>query len=294
MNFQLCFNASEDTFPLPRNIKAVYGPFGFTPPPRHRPYITSNFVMSLDGRASFRELRGRAGGHEVSQSSEDRWLMDFLRAHHDAQMMGASTLREEPGSDARGWDFAIANRELRNYRRETLKLRQQTVIILTASGNVDVSLPVFNSPRVEPWLLTTADGQKNLESRLKAVGRQGMIKIIAVGSGRRIDLAAAVKLLRGRYSIRTLLCEGGPTVYGELLQKRLIDEDFRTLSLQVLGRSTIDKIARPTSYGDVSYKPETAPWFRLISLHYSLPYHVFLRLRYRGPRALGRRGRRPT
>ena len=275
-------------------MKALYGPFGFPRPPSHRPYITSNFVMSLDGRASFRELRGRTGGHEVSRSTEDRWLMDFLRAHHDAQLMGASTLREEPGRDARGWDFGIDDEELRTYRRETLRLRRQTVIILTASGNVDVSLPVFNSARVEPWLLTTADGEKNLESRLKNIGRERMIKIISVGRGKWIDLAAAVKLLRRQYSIRTLLCEGGPTVYGQLLQRRLIDEDFRTLALQVLGHSTIDKVERPSSYGDVSYKPETAPWFQLISLHYSLPYHVFFRLRYRGPRAFSRPRRHGT
>jgi hypothetical protein len=76
---------------------------------------------------------------------------------------------------------------------------------------------------------------------------------------------------------------------GQLLQRRSIDEDFRTLSLQVLGHSTVHKVDRPSSYGDVSYKPETAPWFQLISLHYSLPYHVFFRLRYRGPRAFSRR-----
>ena len=289
MNFQFCYNASEDTFPLPRHIKAFYGPFGFPRPPADRPYITSNFVMSLDGRASFRELPGHTGGHEVSRSREDRWLMDFLRAHHDAQLMGASTLREEPGRDARKWDFAIADEELGSYRRETLKLRQQTVIILTASGNVDVSLPVFNSPRVEAWLLTSAVGEKNLKSRLKAIGREGTTKIISVGKGKWLNLAAAVKLLRQQNSIRTLLCEGGPTVYGELLRKHLIDEDFRTLALQVLGHSTVPTIDRPTSYGGVSYRPETAPWFKLISLHYSLPYHLFLRLRYHGPRTFPRR-----
>lgn len=292
MNFQVCYNASEDTFPLPPHIKAFNGPFGFPRPPSQRPYITSNFVMSLDGRASFRELRGRTGGHEISMSREDRWLMDFLRAHHDAQLMGATTLREEPGRNARGWDFGIDDAELRSYRRETLKLRQQTVIILTATADVDFSLPVFNSRRVEPWLLTSAVGAKNLRSRLKAIGREGTIKIISVGRGKWIDLAAAVKLLRQRYAIRTLLCEGGPTVYGQLLDKRLIDEDFRTLSLQVLGHSTVGKVDRPSTYGDVSYKPETAPWFKLISLHYSLPYHVFFRLRYRGPRTFGRRERK--
>jgi hypothetical protein len=29
MDLQLCYNASEDTFPLPLHIKQLYGPFGF-------------------------------------------------------------------------------------------------------------------------------------------------------------------------------------------------------------------------------------------------------------------------
>jgi riboflavin biosynthesis pyrimidine reductase len=282
---QLCYSASEDTFPLPRHIKDRYGPFGF-PAPRdaHRPYISSNFVMGLDGRASFRELKGRAGGREVSRSSEDRWLMDFLRAHHDAQLIGANTLREEPGPDARGADYGIDDQQLRAYREETLALGKQKIIVLTGSGNIDPTLRVFNSPRVEPWILTSAGGEKQLRSRLKVSGREGAIKIIPVGAGKRVDLAAAVRLLSQEHGIRTLLCEGGPALYGELLNKQLIDEDFRTISFQVLGKSTKPGIDRPATYGDVSYKLESAPWFRLISLHCALPHHAFLRLRYEGPR----------
>ena len=121
MNLQLCYNVSEDRFPLPRHLKERYGPFGF-PKSRdiHRPYISSNFVMGLDGRASFRELVGRAGGREVSRSREDRWLMDFLRAHHDGQLIGTNTLREESGTDARGFDYGIDDEQLRAYREGTL------------------------------------------------------------------------------------------------------------------------------------------------------------------------------
>ena len=96
MNLQCCYNAGEDTFSLPQHIKDLYGPFGFPEPAdASRPYITSNFVMGVDGRASFKELKGLTGGRTVSRSREDRWLMDFLRAHHDGQLIGASTLRDE-------------------------------------------------------------------------------------------------------------------------------------------------------------------------------------------------------
>ena len=57
MELQRCYNDSEDTFPLPRQIKEHYGPFWFpAPADARRPHISSNFVMGLDGRASFREL----------------------------------------------------------------------------------------------------------------------------------------------------------------------------------------------------------------------------------------------
>jgi riboflavin biosynthesis pyrimidine reductase len=210
--------------------------------------------------------------------------MDFLRAHHDAQLIGANTLREEPGPNGQGWDYGIDEEQLRVYRQDTLRLGRQNLIVLTGSGNVDLRVRLFHSARVEPWILTSVDGERHLQSQLKMPGREGAVKIISVGDGARIDLTTAVQLLRREHDIRTLLCEGGPTLYGDLLKKHLIDEDFRTISLQVLGASTKPRIERPTTYGDVSYTPGTAPWFTLKSIHYALPHQAFFRLRYEGPR----------
>lgn len=287
MNLQIGFNSSEDTFPLPPHIKTLYGPFGFPPAAdARRPYICSNLVMGLDGRASFRELKGQAGGRVISRSREDRWMMDFLRAHHDAQLLGASTLREERGRSGRGLDFGIDDEELRLYRQDILRLGRQKIIILTGSGDVDLSERLFNSPRVEAWIVTSTRGEKNLQKQIKKARREEGLKIITFGGGAQVNVTAAVQLLRQKHGIRTLLCEGGPNLYGELLKQKLVDEDFRTISLQVPGESTKAGIERPTTYGDVSYTPATAPWFRLVSLHYALPYHIFLRLRYEGPRNL--------
>lgn len=285
MALQLCYNASEDMFPLPTYIKEHYGPFGF-PEPRdtRRPYISSNFVMGLDGRGSFRELNNRAGGREVSRSRDDRWLMDFLRAHHDGQLIGANTLRVEPGPDGLGWDYGIDDEELQRYREGTLRFGKQKISVLTGTGRIDLTHRIFNSGRIEPWIVTAAEGEQYLRSQLRAFGRDGTIRIVSVGGGTRVDLASAAQRLRQEHGIRTLLCEGGPALYGELLKKELIDEDFRTISFQVLGESTKPGINRPTTYGNVSYTPETAPWFRLISIHYSRPHHAFLRLRYEGPK----------
>jgi len=197
-------------------------------------------------------------------------------------LIGANTLREELGPDGHGADYAIDDEQLQVYREQTLALGKQKIIVVTGSGNIDATLRVFDSPRVEPWIVTSSQGESNLRSQLKVSERK--IKIVPVGDGERVDLAAAAQVLWQEHGIRTLLCEGGPALYAGLLTNRLIDEDFRTISLQVLGKSTQPGVERPTTYGDVSYTPESAPWFRLISLHYALPYHAFFRLRYEGPR----------
>lgn len=284
IDLRCCFNSSEDTFPLPPELKEIYGPFGFPEPqdPR-RPHTTSNFVMSLDGRAAFREIAGKSGGREISRSREDRWLMDFLRVHHDAQLMGAGTLRDEAGPHGLGWDYAIVDRELVEYRRR-LGLGPQKVMVLTGSGEINLDYRLFNSARVDPWIITSRDGEKLLRPRLRAANK-GQMKLVAVGEGTIVNLTAMAQLLRQQHNIRTLLCEGGPHLYGEMLKEKLIDEDFRTLSLQVVGPSRKIDLERPTSYGNFSYTPETAPWFRLISIHFALPHHAFFRLRYEGPRS---------
>ena len=290
MNLKPAYTSSEDLFPLPSRIKERYGPFGFPLNMNDdRPFVTSNFVVGLDGKATFSELSADVG-NPVSRSKDDRWLMDFFRAHHDAQLMGAGTLRAETASDGKGWDYGIDDEELDSYRRETLKLGKQKVIIVTGSGDLDLGMRIFSSTRVEPWVLTSPDGERELRSRIETSGNGGTIRVISTGSGKRVDLAIALKILRQEHGIRTLLCEGGPRLYGQLLGQRFIDEDFRTISLQVMGGSTQTGIERPTSYGAVSYTPEAAPWFKLISIHHALPYHVFLRLRYEGPRDFAKGG----
>ena len=67
-----------------------------------------------------RRLLGKyASGGEISQSSEDRWLMDLLRAHADGLLMGMNTLREEQrlrGPDSRGIVFRVADPTLQELR----------------------------------------------------------------------------------------------------------------------------------------------------------------------------------
>ena len=75
--------------------------------------------------------------------------MDVLRAHHDPHFMGANPLRDEPNPEGRAWDYNIDDQELRIYRQDTLRLGRQKVLVLSGSRNFDLTLHIFDSPRVE-------------------------------------------------------------------------------------------------------------------------------------------------
>src|SRR3546814_3976494 len=60
-----------------------------------------------------------ASGFHIGQSEEDRWLMDLLRAHADALLVGVKTLTEEVemrGYGPRGPVYRIVNPELTELR----------------------------------------------------------------------------------------------------------------------------------------------------------------------------------
>jgi riboflavin biosynthesis pyrimidine reductase len=279
MNLKCLYNNNKNRITLPVNIRDAYGNLDLPELPKDRLYVSSNFVIGIDGRTSFRELKGRAGGREVSRSEVDRWMMDFIRSFHDAQIVGASTLREESGTDGKGWDYRIKNEELLEFRKR-LGLGKQKVLILSGSGNIDLSFNVFNSQAVEPWIVTSGVGLENLKPRMT---RRLDIKVLEIGQSAKIEPKALMSTLYMQ-GVRRLVCEGGPKLYGQFLESRLVDEEWRTISTQVLGKSTDPKAERPTSYGDAVFGPVSAPWFKIVSVHISPPYHLFLRLQYEGPR----------
>src|ERR1051326_7323147 len=92
-DFQILFDDAEPAA-LDHAGYAPYGRLGFPAPHAERPWTYANFVQSIDGIASFKGKH--AAGSDISQSAEDRWLMDLLRAHADAILLGVNTLVEEP------------------------------------------------------------------------------------------------------------------------------------------------------------------------------------------------------
>src|SRR5947208_3623345 len=117
--FDILFDHGEPS-PLDDAAYQPYGKLGFPAAPVERPWIYSNFVQSLDGMASFKGQH--ASGADISQSPEDRWFMDLLRAHADGVILGVNTLIEETLlSRGRGPVYRMEDTALRESRRGLCK-----------------------------------------------------------------------------------------------------------------------------------------------------------------------------
>ncbi|MGO9518252.1 MAG: RibD family protein [Candidatus Korobacteraceae bacterium] len=262
--FEVLFDHAEPS-PLDDEAYALYGNFGFPAPPAGRPWIYSNFVQSLDGITT---LLGKHGsGGEISQSREDRWLMDLLRAHADGLLMGINTMLEEQrsrGPESRGIVFQVADPKLRALRQRLVKGRERNIFVTRAVG-LDLSRhKVFDGDVVDAAILTSPAGA----ARLRSQASHPHVTILAAGDGESFDLPLAIRKLREELGVEYLLCEGGPTLYGSLARADLVDEKFMTISPVEVGQlvppeqerlpreTQISPLLRPTVFGGPGFTRE--------------------------------------
>jgi len=262
--FEVLFDNAEPS-PFADEAYAPYGNFSFPAPPAGRPWIYSNFVQSLDGIVT---LLGKHGsGGEISQSREDRWLMDLLRAHADGLLMGMNTLLEEQrnrGPESRGIVFQVADPKLRELRTRLGKGRERNIFVTRA---VDLELSrykVFDGDVVDAAVLTSPAGA----ARLRLQAGHEHVAIVSAGDGEAFDLPLAIRKLRAEMGVEYLLCEGGPTLYGSLARADLVDEKFMTVSPVEVGQAVppeqeriaseqnIPTLLRPTVFGGPGFTRE--------------------------------------
>jgi riboflavin-specific deaminase-like protein len=174
--------------------------------PADRPYVVVNMVSTLDGRAALEgNTRGLGGEH-------DRKLFHLLRTAGDALLVGAGTARVERYGEA------IKNDELRAAReRHGLDPVQPTVIV-SARLMLPSDLPLLQAEDAPVIVATAADHE--LE------GIKADVTYERTGD----DLPLLLARLRSEHDIRSLVCEGGPTLTSHLLAAGLVDELFLSIA----------------------------------------------------------------
>jgi len=181
--------------------------------PDERPYVITNFAITLDGRAT---LHGRSG---AIGSDADTQMLVGLRTKVDAVMIGAGTLRAER------YGRVVPDPEKRARReREGLPHDPLAVII---SGRLDVpwDAPLFTDGGGRVLIFTASETEApETRTPLRLVRHEGPV-----------DLGAALNHLRIEHGVRTLLCEGGPILHAQLIELGLVDELFVTHAPKLAG-----------------------------------------------------------
>jgi riboflavin biosynthesis pyrimidine reductase len=268
---------------LPQKLRALYdGDLHFSKSSVARPFVIANFVSTLDGVVSF-EIKGKSDGGTISGSNRpDRFIMGLLRASADAVMIGAGTLHEVGAKSLWTPEYVYpdAKHLYEEYRvKAQHKPKYPLLVIVSGSGQLELKRAIFQTPAVRTVVMTTSAGRDELTRRGAAT--LGSVEVHALKSIRgSITPNAILQLLQSQYGVSRLLHEGGPTLFGQFLAAKAIDEFFLTLSPQIAGRKG-DAI-RPAIVQGVEFVPNSAPWFEMVSVKEKAAY---LYLRYRRRRS---------
>lgn len=231
----------------PVDLTALYGD---VPAASSRPAVRLNMIASIDGAT---EVAGKSGGLGGKPDSE---VFHVLRSLAEVILVAAGTVRSERYGPSR-----------------------TPIAIVTRSCALDWDSALFTEAlqgaAARPIVVTVAAAPREELSRARAVAD------VVVAGERDVDLAATLHAL-GERGFDAVLCEGGPTLNGQLAAAGLIDELCLSVSPMVVGGGAKRVLAGP-SLAPPAEGGERTDW-RLRSL---CEQDGFLFLRYRAERSDG-------
>jgi riboflavin biosynthesis pyrimidine reductase len=178
--------------------------------PAERPHLALDMIATVDGRGA---LDGRTRG---LGNAGDRELFHGLRAQVDAVMAGASTIRDER------YGPILKDADLIALRERAGLPAQPLALTVSRSLAFDPNLPLLADPDSHLVVLTPSDGE--------------IAPCAATVSYLRgTSLTELLASLRRDLGVRSIVCEGGPTLNSQLLAAGLVDELFLSISPLLLG-----------------------------------------------------------
>jgi len=217
-----------------------------------RPHVALNMVCTADGRATL------AGRTALIGNRADRELFHHLRTRFDAVMVGAGTARVEH------YGRLVGNPDLRALREGNGLSADPLAIIVSASLDLPLrAVPLLGDPDSTAALLTASERE--------IAGAAARLQYLRASGGTTLDLSAMLARLRSELGVRTILCEGGPSLNAALLAEGLVDELFLSVSPKLAGGST------PLTIVEGAPLPEPVD----MELTWLLECHDHLFLRYR-------------
>jgi riboflavin-specific deaminase-like protein len=181
--------------------------------PDDRPYLITNFAVTLDGRATI------SGRSEAIGSKTDTAMLVALRTRVDAVMIGAGTMRAE------NYGRVIRDPKKRERREREGLSPDPLMVIVSGRLHLPWDAPLFTEGHGQVLIATTSDAEpRERDTPVQVLRQEG-----------RLDFGALLERLRDQFGVRALLCEGGPRLHGQLIDAGLVDELFVTHAPKLAG-----------------------------------------------------------
>ena len=217
---------------------------------REVPWLRLNFVASLDGAATRDGVSGGLG------TIADKMVFDTLRLLTDVILVGAGTVRAE------GYGGALVSDSDRVWRREHGLAEHPPLAIVSGRLDLDPQHPSLRDAPTRPIIVTHAGSSADRRAALAEVA-----DVLVCGTDT-VDARRVVAALAER-GLSQILCEGGPSLVGALIEADAVDELCLTLSPVLDGGS-----AGRISHGGGAATP------RAMRLVHALPAGDTVLLRY--------------
>jgi riboflavin-specific deaminase-like protein len=185
---------------------------------RDRPRVIANFAITADGKVT---TRTRSPATFTSPRDKHRLLE--IRAMADAILVGRNTLATDTMS------MTIPDRTLRAKRRAKGLPAEPLRVIVSHRGNLDPKWKVFQTPGAPRIVFSTTRMPTAKRRTLKPLCELHLFDLPAV------PIANVLAVLRKIYGVRTLLCEGGPTLLRSFIEIDALDTLHLTIAPVIFG-----------------------------------------------------------
>jgi 5-amino-6-(5-phosphoribosylamino)uracil reductase len=184
---------------------------------RQRPFVVATFAMTVDGKVTTKNL-----SPVDFTSREDKLHLFRQRALADAVLIGHTSLKR----DNVRLGLPVELQEARVKRGQS---RCPLRVIVSNEGRIDHRLKIFQS-NVSPIIVFSTKRMPRKYER--ALEKKATLHLSNL---EHVDLAGMLETLRKKYGVRTVACEGGPTLFRSLLEQGLIDRLNLTIAPYLFG-----------------------------------------------------------
>lgn len=184
--------------------------------PAGRPYVVANMVSTVDGHATIAGRSGSVG------DAVDRELFHRLRTQVDAVLAGTRTLGIE------GYGRIVREPDLRAAREREGLAADPLACVISRSGAIPWDIPLFAAAE-QTVAVYTAAGAAPIPAGVAAT-----VHLVRLAD-EELEPGRVLARLRTDHGVRSVLCEGGPSLLASLLADGVLDELFLSLSPKLAG-----------------------------------------------------------